>query len=201
MLEVFLTAGSAYVLKRLKVFSSEDAKVLVSYVIYLALPAVSFKTGSQMGVSAHMFYTALGAWLTIALCLFASYLVAWLLGYEERKRRALAFFSSFGNTAFLGYPFTHLYLGDEGLRYAVIYDQLGSFLLVSSVGFFLASGRLNLREMLFFPPFLALVLGFVSKGVALPEAFLRFVEFLSLSLLPVVLFALGLLFEIPKAFW
>lgn len=200
MLEVFLTISVAYGLKRINLFTSASASVLVNYVIYFALPAVGFKYARELGFSKEVFSIALGAWLTILGCLLFAFLISGFMKLSSEKRRALALLSAFGNTAFLGYPYTHAYFGSHGLKYAIIYDQLGSFLLVSSVGFLIASGRLNPKEVLLFPPFLSLVLGFASKNIELPQALINFIDFVSLSLLPVVLFALGLQLSFSKAF-
>lgn len=76
---------------------------------------------------------------------------------------------------------------------------MGSFLAVSSLGFLIIKGGLNLRSVLFFPPFLGLVFGFLLRGFSLPEYVWKFVDFSVASLLPVVLFSLGLSFELSHA--
>jgi malate permease and related proteins len=39
-----------------------------------------------------------------------------------------------GNTSFLGYPLTRALIGEHALPYAVVYDQFGAFLILSTFG-------------------------------------------------------------------
>ncbi|HAV39532.1 MAG: AEC family transporter [Aquificota bacterium] len=199
MLEIFLTVGIAYIFKRFGLFSSEHSKVLVNYVLYFALPQLSFKTAYNLGFSKEVAFVSLGAWMVIISSIACAYLIGRLIKLDKQNLRSLMVVSAFGNTAFLGYPYTFSYFGSEGLRYAVIYDSMGSFLAVSSLGFLIIKGGLNLRSVLFFPPFLGLVFGFLLRGFSLPEYVWKFVDFSVASLLPVVLFSLGLSFELSHA--
>lgn len=199
MLEVFLTVGAGYILKRLGIFTEEHSRVLVNYVLYFALPLLSFKTAYKLGLSKEVFYVASGAWLVILTSLLLSFLIGRVLRVSITDLKTLMMISAFGNTAFLGYPYTFAHFGEEGLRYAVIYDSVGSFLAVSSIGFFILSGRFEWKSVVFFPPFLGLMIGFGLKGVVLPENLLRFLDFSVASLLPVVLFSLGLSLEFSRA--
>lgn len=198
MLEVFLTVSLAYLLKRAGLFSEEHSRVLVNYVLYFALPILSFKTTHDLGFSLEVAWVTLGAWLVIIFSLLTAYLVGVALKLNSSDLKTLTLISAFGNTAFLGYPYSFTYFGEEGLRYAVIYDSMGSFLAVSSIGFLILSGRLDLKSLFFFPPFLGLLLGFLLKGYQLPEPFWKFVDFSLASLLPVVLFSLGLSLEFSR---
>ncbi len=192
MVEIFLTIGTAYILKRVGVFSRDNSRVLVNYVLYFALPLMSFKAAHGLGFSKEVFYVGLGAWKVILLSLFFSYIAGRLLKLDSRNLRSLIVTSSFGNTAFLGYPYSFSYYGEEGLRFAIIYDNVGSFLAISSIGFLIISGKLSLKSILLFPPFLGLILGFFLRGYQLPAFLERFIDFSVASLLPVILFSLGL---------
>ncbi|MCX8076224.1 MAG: AEC family transporter [Aquificaceae bacterium] len=198
MLEVLLTVSSAYVLKKRGIFSEEHSKVLVNYVLYFALPLLSFKISYKMGMSGEVLAVATGAWLVIALSLFVSYIFGKLLKLDKANLKALIVISSFGNTAFLGYPYSYTYFGEAGLRYAVIYDSIGSFFMVSSIAPFILSGRIEVKSVLLFPPFLGLVLGFMLKGYHIPDFLWKFIDFSTASLLPVILFSLGLSLELSR---
>src|SRR5690606_30562760 len=72
-----------------------------------------------------------------------------------------------GNTSYIGYSLIPLLVGVGAMRYAVVYDQLGSFLILTTWGLFVISvygggERLRLgtilHRVLRFPPFIALVL-------------------------------------------
>ncbi|MFZ8787313.1 MAG: AEC family transporter, partial [Thermocrinis sp.] len=64
--------------------------------------------------------------------------------------------------------------------------------MVSFLGVMVASGKPDLKKVLLFPPFVGLVLGFVFKGIPLHPSLEEAINFVDLSTLPVILFALGL---------
>jgi predicted permease len=66
-------------------------------------------------------------WLTVALAGIYARLVA----RTRPMRGALWLVAAFPNTGFIGFPLAHLAFGADGLRYAVIYDQVS--LLVPAI--------------------------------------------------------------------
>jgi predicted permease len=186
----------SYALKRLSLFREEHSVQFINYVIYFSLPALVFQKVRELDLGSRSVEVPLFAWAVIGASLVVSLLVGKALRLGSRTLRAFVLVSSFGNTAFMGYPFTYAFFGDEGLKYAILYDQLGSFLMVVSVGFFVATGKFSLREVFFFPPFLALVGGILLRGVGLPAVLEDFLEVSGKSLIPVVLFAIGLKFSL-----
>ncbi|MDQ7038787.1 MAG: AEC family transporter [Aquificota bacterium] len=192
VLFVALVLISAYLLRRSGVFGEKDADPFVRYVIYLSLPALVFREVRGVEIGGESLGVVAVAWAVILGSLAVSWCVGKLVRMEERTLRSFMLVSSFGNTAFLGYPFTYALFGEEGLKFAVLYDQIGSFLLVVSVGFLVATGRLSFREVLSFPPFLALALGVITKNLSVPSFLETFLNVVSWSLIPSVLFAIGL---------
>lgn len=197
---VILIIGFAYLLKRFKVFTEKDSQIFVNYVIYFALPLTIVKNFSTLEFSKSLIYIPVFAWISIILGLLISYSLGKLLSLPENSLKTFMLVSSFGNTAFLGYPFSYALFGEEGLTYAIIFDQLGSFTLVITVGLFVAIGRFSLRELITFPPFIALSLSFLFRNFPIPDFLNYFLQVSSASLIPVILFSLGLRFEPIKAF-
>ncbi|SHK48534.1 AEC family transporter [Thermocrinis minervae] len=198
MLKVLFVVGLAYLLKRLRLFKEEDSKVLISYVINFSLPFLAFRASHQLGLNREVLTLSILAWMVIISCLLLSYTLAKWMKFEERTLRSFVLASSFGNTAFLGYPTAESLLGQKGLSYAVVYDSLGSFVLVSTLGFLIASGRWDPMNLLRFPPFLGLVLGFLSSPFALPKFLADMVSFVADSTLVVVLFSIGLMLSFSQ---
>jgi predicted permease len=192
MLDVILPIISGKLLKHFGVFQKEQEKVLINYVIYFALPILAFKEGHQIKLGLEVIKISSLAWASIVLCMSVAYIIARLYKLSNKDLRTFLLVSSFGNTAFLGYPYASSYFGQEGLQIAIIYDNLGSFLMVSFLGVMVASGKPDLKEVLLFPPFLGLVFGFVFKGIPLHPSLDKALDFVALSTLPVILFALGL---------
>jgi hypothetical protein len=108
---------------------------------------------------------------------------------------------SFISTSFLGIPMVRAFWGDAGVPYAVIYDQLGSFLALSTYGAFVLAyysgdGKVSVRaiaqRIITFPPFIALLLAaFVFSSVEYPQPVVVLLESLSATLVPVVMIAVG----------
>ncbi len=192
MLEVVLPIIGSKLLRHFGVFREEQEKVLINYVMHFSLPILAFKAGHQIKLGLEVIKISSLAWASIVLCMSVAYIIARLYKLSNKDLRTFLLVSSFGNTAFLGYPYAFSYFGQEGLQIAIIYDNLGSFLMVSFLGVMVASGKPNLKEVLLFPPFLGLVLGFVLRGIPLHPSLDKALDFVALSTLPVVLFALGL---------
>jgi Predicted permeases len=192
MLEVVLPIIGGKLLRHFGVFKEEQEKVLINYVMYFALPILAFKAGHQIKLGLEVIKISSLAWASIVLCMLVAYIIARLYKLSNKDLRTFLLVSSFGNTAFLGYPYAFSYFGQEGLQVAIIYDNLGSFLMVSFLGVMVASGKPDLKKVLLFPPFLGLVLGFVFKGIPLHPSLEEAINFVDLSTLPVILFALGL---------
>ncbi len=163
--------------------------------MYFALPLTIIKNFSSLDFQQNLVYIPLLAWFSILLGLTISYVVGKLLSLPAKSMKTFLLISSFGNTAFLGYPFSYAILGREGLTYAIIFDQLGSFLFVITLGLLIAVGSFKIRELLTFPPFLALCLSLLLHHKQLPDSINYFLQVSSASLIPVILFSLGLRFE------
>jgi predicted permease len=192
MLEVVLPIIGGKLLRHFGVFQKEQEKVLINYVMHFSLPILAFKAGHQIKLGLEVIKISSLAWVSIVLCMSVAYIIARLYKLSNKDLRTFLLVSSFGNTAFLGYPYAFSYFGQEGLQIAIIYDNLGSFLMVSFLGVMVASGKPDLKEVLLFPPFLGLVLGFVLRGIPLHPSLEKALNFVADSTLPVILFALGL---------
>ncbi|MCI5121008.1 MAG: hypothetical protein D3908_07445 [Candidatus Electrothrix sp. AUS4] len=106
-----------------------------------------------------------------------------------------------GNTAFLGIPMVEHFFGLEAVPYAVLYDQFGSFLILSSYGAFIlaiygSSARPSfaavVRKVLTFPPFLTLLVALFLQKDALPAWWQPNLTLISQSMTPVVMVSLGI---------
>jgi hypothetical protein len=106
-----------------------------------------------------------------------------------------------GNTSFLGFPLVEALLGAERVRYAVVYDQFGSFLIVCTHVLFVLAwfgdgpaptvGAIA-RRIATFPPFVALVGALLLGNAWFPGWLMDLAEALADMLLPLVTLAVGL---------
>ncbi len=190
---------SAYLLKHLRVLRAEHSDVFVNYVIYFSLPALTLDLAREMEPTRESIGVVITAWSAVFLGIAISYLAGKGLRLSPLTLRTFILLSAFGNTAFLGYPFAWAYFGEGGFIYAVLYDQIGSFFAVITVGLLVAVGRIDLREILTFPPLIALVLGILTRNYNFPGFLESFLDVAGNSLIPAVLFALGLRFSLKDA--
>jgi len=187
---------TAYLLKHLRVLREDHSEVFVNYVIYFSLPALTVDLAREIKATRESIGVVLTAWIAIFTGIALSYIIGKGLKMPSARLRTFILLSSFGNTAFLGYPFSWAYFGERGFIYAVLYDQLGSFLAVITAGFLIAVGRIEVKEILTFPPLIALGIGLAIKNQSLPPFLEHFLDLSGNSLIPAVLFALGLRFSL-----
>jgi predicted permease len=104
-----------------------------------------------------------------------------------------------GNTSFLGLPMIEAYYGKEGLTTGIVIDQIGSFLVLSTLGILVAgiysSGRPSVSVMVKrianFPPFIALLIALLLIPTHYPEWFTLVLKRLSDTLAPLALVSVG----------
>jgi predicted permease len=107
-----------------------------------------------------------------------------------------------GNTAFMGIPMVEAFFGSGGLPYAILYDQLGSFLALSTYGAvvmaiyssrdFSPKPGAILIKILKFPPFIALVMAFLFRAIEYPQSIEKTLVKLAGTLIPLVMVSIGM---------
>ena len=208
MLEAFVPVvillALGVMLGRAGVMPDRSADTLNQVVIWVCLPAaILVHVPSSLTWSPALLWLAAIPW-TLALVTFA---VVRHLGFDRSTEGALLMTAALGNTSFLGYPVVRALLGEDALADAIVYDQLGSFLLLSTYGSVVLarygggpapSARALLLRVLRFPPFVALLIALALglTGTSLPPLLARPTELCADAMLPLVLLALGLGIEL-----
>jgi hypothetical protein len=93
------------------------------------------------------------------------------------------------------------FFGESAIPYALLYDQLGSFLALATYGSLIlalygtgeskpAVGTI-VKKVISFPPFIALVLAFILKAFPYPPVAVGLLEILASTLVPLVMIAVG----------
>lgn len=173
--------------------------VLNTFIIHVSLPALTLfyvhdlKIGGDVGLMASM------AWIYFALAAGFFWLIGRWLKLPRRTVGALMLTGGLGNTSFFGLPMIEAYYGHQGIASGIIVDQLGSFLVLSTLGITVAgiysSGRPSISEMakriLLFPPFIALLIALLLIPVAYPEWLTIVLKRLGDTLAPLALLAVG----------
>lgn len=221
---VFLLLAVGVAMRRLSEFRRSDpgrrawlfaipdslADSLTTVVIYLSLPALILYRIPGLTVSADLYAPILVPWIMLAFGAVAVYLLSRYYSWERGTTALLLLLVPLGNTSFLGIPMVEAFFGPEGVQFALLYDQCGSFLALATYGTIIVStfsveggsipfGRI-VRGILAFPPFVALLLALGIRGVPLPEAAMSTLSVLSATLVPLVMIAVGfkIRFRMPE---
>ncbi len=201
----YLAIGA--LLARGKSFPKDAPLTLNTYVIYVALPALVFREVPRLTFNQDLLLPAIMPWFLLGVCALAVILVSRFLRWSREVTGALLLLSCLGNTSFLGVPVVSSFFGEGAVGYALIYDQLGSFLALSTFGALVLAfcspkspedgnqpgARGILKKIITFPPFIALILAStILCRVELPSLAERVIASLAVTLVPVVMVAVGM---------
>lgn len=184
-----------------RVLPDNAAETLNRVVIILCLPALILLHVPTLEPTLDLLPLALAPWLLLALTIALVLGASRLFGLSRPVTAVLLVLVPLGNTSFLGFPLIEALLGAENVRYAVVYDQFGSFLIVCThVLFVLAwfgdgpapTPGVIARRIATFPPFVALVGALVLGNAWFPPWLMDLARVLADMLLPLVTLAVGL---------
>ncbi|WP_186757381.1 AEC family transporter [Echinicola salinicaeni] len=149
-------------LQQLKELPKDAPKTLNTYLIYIVLPALALLHIPDTELSLSLLLPVLTAWISfgISWLLFGS--LGKKLGWSKTTTGCLIIVPGLANTSFIGFPIIEALYGGEGLKIALLVDQAGSFIIVSSIAIIVASiyghekkrKRDVTKKILTFPPFI-----------------------------------------------
>lgn len=195
---ILLAAGQ--VMRRIPGFPVDTDRSLNLYVIYVALPALVLVQVPQLVLNRELVAPLLMPWLVVLVSGSLVWLLCRVLGWSREITGALLLMVPLGNTSFLGIPMVEMFFGAPGVKYAILYDQFGSFLALSTYGTLIlalygggerVSWARTVRKIVLFPPFIALIASLALRSVAFPAWLVSMLELTARSLVPVVLVAIG----------
>lgn len=199
---IFGFAALGALLKAVRVLTPPWVQRLNWTALNVALPALligSLHRSPELDV--HLLWLPLASWLTLlAGCLLGYAVLLRAFKLEPREAGSIFLPMLLGNTTFVAYPAISALLGDAGLIRAIFYDQLANGIFFATAGVAIAQwagagtrvGILPLlRRVLTFPPLWGLVLGFILKGVTLPEPIVTVLGWIGAVTVPFFLVGLG----------
>lgn len=213
MLGAFIAIGClllGFSLKKIPSFPSQNASRWVqAYLINIVLPALALLYIPEIRLSWQLLIPISSAWLTFLL----SWLLFGMLGKKYNWGRSttgcLIIVAGLANTSFLGFPVIEGLYGKVGLPTALLIDQGGSFLIVSSLAILVGSIYGNHSEslskvplkILKFPPFGFLVATLLMSLLQLktPEVLIPLLQLIGKTMPPMALLAIGLKFTVDRA--
>jgi predicted permease len=197
LLAVCLLAGIG--LRKTGRFPAATPAALNGFIIHISLPALAILYIHNIKLDVSLALTASMAWLLFG-CAWAIFSIAGKVFKLDRETvGALILVAGLGNTSFVGLPMIEAYFGKEYLGVGIIADQLGSFMVLSTLGIlvatFYSSGNVSPRQMarkvLMFPPFQALMLALLLRPVHFPDWTVTILEKLGSTLTPLALVSVG----------
>lgn len=199
LIGVCILAGMIF--KATKSIHPDAHKGINTWILYLALPAASFRYLPKVHWTKEMFFPIAATFLIAVVCFFFMMFYSKSKGYSRRSRSTLELTSGYSNTSFIGFPLISAFYGESLLSIAIICDQT-MFFALSTLGIIAAvkggsrSGKVSamfiFKRLITFPPLLgcigALVLSqFVDLTTAEP-----FFDKLAATVSPLALFSVGL---------
>jgi hypothetical protein len=173
--------------------------------MYVALPALVFSTVYRSNIDPGMAILPVIAWAVVLVGLVVAWVAARVLRLEGPIAGAFIMVAVFGNTGYMGYPVAQALLGDSGLVRAIFSDVFGNTAAVITLGTMVATryGRHDVKvspvkEIVTFPPFIAMALALVLRSVAVPDVVIGWLDALGKVVVPVIMISVGLTLK-PKA--
>lgn len=208
MLTVLVLLLLGVVLGRWRGLPEATPRVLDAFVIAVALPGLILALVPQLEVGRRTAIPVAVAWAGLVLSALLVLGISRIAGWDRRTTGTLLVVVPLGNTSFLGIPAVEAVLGADHVPYAIVYDQLGSFLAIATYAAFVA-GRYggaepprlgtSLRRLATFPPFVALVVGAVMIVTGVPDVVTDVAGRLGATVTPLAMVAIGMRLRPPDA--
>lgn len=207
LIPIFLLVG--IFLQKVKSLPSGLPSYLNQYLIYIVLPALALKYLPFVEMEASLLLPIASAYISFGLSWVIFGFLGKKLNWSHGVTGCLIITAGLANTSFVGFPVVKALYGEEAVQIALLIDQAGSFILVSSVAIVVASiygkGKKRKRDIskkiLTFPPFIFFVLAMMMNffSVQTPAIIMPLLEWIALSLTPAALISVGLQVKINWA--
>ena len=185
----------------LRLLPANAAEVLNLVVLYVCLPAAVLIYVPRLHVDVSLLGIIATPWLLAVATVALVTLATRSFRFRRDEHAVLLLCVALGNTSFIGYPMVRALLGEDALPYAVVYDQFGTFVLLSTYGLYVLAkyggdtpptGKQIALRILKFPPVWALLLGLTVMPEQPPSWIASALQRLADALLPLVMLAVGL---------
>ncbi len=189
------------IIRKVPDFPKETGNILNLFVIYISLPALILLKIPELPFSKNIFIPALMPWCMLVFSVIIILLLSKVFKWNRSTTGCLLLLIPLGNTSFLGVPMVKVFFGNHAVSYAVLYDQLGSFLALATYGSviiaFYGSDENNptfggvLKKIISFPPFITIIIALCLRFFTYPDIAVNLLKLLSSPLVPVVMIAVG----------
>ncbi len=201
LFSIFVLLFGGYVAKRVGVLKQKQSKMFLDFALLFALPCLIFENAYKLKFDIEL----LGV-IALGLCsnIIATCIIVGLgraFRFSKSTLVSMTLLTCFGNTLFVGIPIiAALYPDPQYMGEVICYDALATMLPILLFGSFIInlarptkpSLIQNIKAIVVFPPFIALVLGLVCSFVSLPHFVFGPITLFGHSATSVALFAIGL---------
>ena len=173
---------------------------LNGFIIHVSLPALTLLYVHHLRADSTLLFPIAMAWVMFGAGFLFFRLIGRLTGLPAVTVGALTLTGSLANTSFIGLPMIETFYGTQGLALGILIDQMGTYLVLSTVGIFVAAmygqrghmtAKAIVRKVLTFAPFLALVLAVLLIPVTYPKWLETLLGRLGGTLVPLALVSVG----------
>jgi malate permease and related proteins len=174
---------------------ADFAKSLNFFIIYVSLPATILLQVPKIEFDFSAFGVIVIPWFLLPMVI--GMVVLMTRHHPPQTRAALLLVIPLGNTSFVGIPIIHTLLGEEAIGYVLMYDQFGTFLILSLYGAAVIARyetgkfhkRLIVKKMVLFPPFIFLIFALLFGEI--PMGGQPYLQTLASTLVPLALVSVG----------
>lgn len=199
---IFVCLIFGLILQKVKSLPGNFHVSINAVILYVMLPALILLNIPKLQWDPSLFSMVLVGWIIF----FAAYVFFSFIGsklnWDKKVIACLILTAGLGNTSFVGFPIIEAVLGQEALKYAVVLDQTGTFLICSTLGIWLVNSfsdthiprTVIMKRVLLFPPFVAFAVGVICNflqwiPVGITE---KILQQLASLLAPLALISVGL---------
>jgi hypothetical protein len=173
--------------------------VLNTFIITISLPALTLMQVRGVTFQPSLFYAVAMPWILFVTGAIFFWAIAKAMKLTPQTTGGLMLSAGLGNTSFVGLPMIEAFYGAGGMTVGILIDQLGTYLVLSTVGVMVAalysSGRTSGREIAkriaTFPPFLALIAALLFLPFDYPDWLIDILRRLAGTLVPLALVSVG----------
>lgn len=192
--------GLGMAFSRLRALPDNTADVLNRIVLYVCLPAAVLIYVPRLHLDVSLIGLVATPWLLMLCTLAAVSLATRVFGFARDVHAVLLICVALANSSFIGYPMVRALLGDHALPYAVVYDQFGTFVLLSTFGLYVIARYSGdtpptatqiLLRIAKFPPLWALLFALTLMPEQPPRWIGTGLKQLADAMLPLVMLAVG----------
>lgn len=169
------------------------------FIINIPLPALVLYNIPRLDFDGKVWVPIASAWLLFIGSALFFWMVKKAFKLSTKAFASLVLVCGLGNTSFIGYPVLTYLLGEESIQYAILVDQPGTFLILSTLGIvwvtIFSGGKMDLlniiKRLFTFPPFLVFIIALLIPSNIINDNINSILKTIGAWMVPLALLSLG----------